>query len=249
MRYLLSKTGLLQMSPRSLVAIPPPRRAAAFARKKLLVAAASFALMAPSAHAQGIIGYDITNARPSGFGSWSHTYTGSITAPVNGLSNYSGGGGTMNDWTISNSGTDNQLFKVSDNSVITLYLSGTFQLSSLTIFGGIFENANPGAITGATIGFGGGLATLTSTPINDVCFNYLCDDLFTFAGTSLAGLSGNTITLSNIQSVQQNFNISEISVSGTPLAPVTAVPEPSSFALFGFGFATVLFAVRNRKRV
>jgi hypothetical protein len=54
-------------------------------------------LAASALEAQSIIGYNITNVRPPG-GGWSHTYNGVATAPVNGLSNYSGGTlGTLSD--------------------------------------------------------------------------------------------------------------------------------------------------------
>ena len=210
-------------------------------------------LAASAVEAQSIIGYNITNVRPSG-GGWTHTYNGVATAPVNGLSNYSGGTlGTLNDGSLGNNATGNHLFNIADNTSITFFLSDTYQLSSLTLFGGVFTSFNviPGALTGATIDFGGGSATLASTPSGAQCSSggTRCDDIFTFAGTSLAGLSGNTVTVRSftgggLSGGERYFGIAEAAFVGT--APTTTVPEPSSVALMSAGLLAVGTAMRRR---
>ncbi len=164
---------------------------------------------------------------------------------------YAGGGGTLNDGLYGFNINSNHLFTLTDYAVITLYLSGNFSLTNLNIFGGDAPgNVIPGTLTGATIGFGGQTAAITSTPFNasGTCYSGPCDDAFSFAGTSLAGLSGSTVTLSGFQGgwadlSDSYFSISEIDVTGTP---ATTMPEPASVALVAAGLALVAAAARRR---
>jgi hypothetical protein len=55
-----------------------------------------------------ITSYDVNNTQPSGYGSWSHTYNGSITGT--GLVNETGGSGTLNDGSFGASEQSSQLF-------------------------------------------------------------------------------------------------------------------------------------------
>ena len=209
---------------------------------------AGAALVTTGAQAQSILSYNVSNARLSGFGAWSHTYSGTITPLGGGLANYTGGSGTLNDGSVSNTASNNMLFLAGDNSVITLFLSGTFQLSSLTLFGGVnAANVIPGTLTGATIGFGGGSVALTSAPSNPGCLSGNCDDTFSFGGSALAGLNGNTITLSNFQGnfFADHYSISEIGLSGIP---VSTVPEPASFVLMLAGLGALGVVARRRTR-
>lgn len=222
--------------------------------RKLIRTTALLALLASSAQAQTITGYNLTNARPSGFGGFTHTYTGTITPIGGGLANYTGGGsGSLNDNLVA-AQNGNMAFQVSDNTTLTLLMSGTFQWSSLTLFGGTPNPPNflQGALTGATISFGGSSASLTSiaTGVDCTTTGQLCDDRFDFAGTALAGLSGNSITISNFQGGflsggQRFFTITEVGVT----AATSVVPEPATVALTGFGVALLGVAARRRRTV
>lgn len=225
----------------------PGRRFRTRVLRRLLPAVGAVALLAGEVQAQIIVGYNITNARGSSFGGWSHSYNGTISAPdANGLRNYSGGTqGSLNNLIVSNTISNNHLFETADNSVITLFLDDTYTLSSLTIRGGeLAVNSIPGNLSGATFDFGGGSATLLSTGINPACSGgRTCDDFFSFAGTDVAGRSGSTITLRNITSSSANYNISEINVLAVPS---TTVPEPASVALMAAGLGALGIAARRR---
>jgi hypothetical protein len=213
---------------------------------------ATIAVVTSAAEAQSITGYNITNALTPNFsGGWNWVYQGNNSNPAGPVTNYTDGHGTLNDGIIGNSTQDTELFKVSDNSVITLFLNGPSKLTSLSIFGGtLFNNVYPGAFKGATINFGGVSATLLSTGFNPVCFNGNCDDVFNFAGTAFDGLSGDVLTLSNITSGQAYYTISEITATGTPSeTPSTTVPEPASLALTCLGIMSVGVVARRRGQV
>ena len=215
-------------------------------------AAAVLTLAASSVHAQSILRYDINNVRLSGFGSFTHVYTGGmITSLGGGLAAYTGGIGSLNDGVTAVGQNGNMLFQASDNTVITLFLSGSTKLSSFTVFGGLFPAANilPGTLTGATIKFGGLQAILASTPSGGACFSGQCDDTFNFAGTVFDGVTGSTIEFSNFlggftQSGERFFNASEFSI----VAAQSTVPEPSSFALMLVGGALVTVVSKRRQR-
>ncbi|HEY8831770.1 MAG TPA: PEP-CTERM sorting domain-containing protein [Gemmatimonadaceae bacterium] len=219
-------------------------------KNHLFAAATASLLLASSVQGQVITGYDITNVRLSGFGGWTHTYTGTIT-PVGGdLYNYSGGGGTLNDGLFGNNNFNSELFTLSDQSVFTLFLDGNYTLTNLNLYGSFGEgNFIPGTLTGATIGFGGSSAAITSTPfsVGPMCSSGPCDDAFSFAGTALAGLSGNQITLSDFQGGWVGdytyYSISEIDTQG---GLSTTTPEPSSVVLLFSGLVAVFGAARRK---
>ena len=220
-------------------------------RRALASTVAGLGLLAGTAHAQSITGYNVTNARPSGFGSWTYVYNGTNTDAGNGLRNLTGGGGSLNDGITDVSQNGNMLFQVSDNSVITLFLNANTQLASLTIFGGLWPapNVTPGTLTGATISFAGQSAALLSTPSGGQCFSGLCNDTFNFAGTVFQGLVGNTIVISNFQGGnlfqnQRFVNAAEISVSAVSL---TAVPEPETLGLMLAGGVMLMLVARRRR--
>lgn len=212
----------------------------------LIRAVLAVALLAPSVQAQVITGYNITNTRLSGFGQWSHTYSGTMTAVGGGLYNYTGGGGTLNDGSFAVDHNNNHLFQTGDNSVITLFLDNVYSLSGFNIFGGNAPgNSIPGTLTGATIGFGASFANIASTPFSTsgTCGSGPCDDAFSFASTALATETGNQITISNVQSGFY-FSIAEVDARGVA---VVATPEPASFVLLATGLG-VIAGIRRRNR-
>ena len=215
-------------------------------KKLLLGALMASALLAPRVQGQLVTGYDLMNVRLSGFGGWSHRYSGTMTAIGGGLYNYTGGRGTLNDHAFASNYIDNMLFLLADNSVITLYLNGVYSLSNLNLYGGTApNNFIPGTLTGATIGFGAATATITSTTFSasGTCQRGPCDDAFSFASTVLAAETGNQITISNVQGGASGYySISEVSAQG-----VVATPEPASFALLATGLG-VIAGVRRRNR-
>lgn len=217
--------------------------------KLLFAAVTASVLLASSVQGQVITGYNITNARPSGYGNWFHTYTGTIAPNGGGLYDYSGGSGTLNDGSYGANNIDSQLFTLGDNSVLTLFFDNTYNLTNLTLFGSYGDNNYiPGTLTGATFGFGGASAAITSTPfsVGPPCFSGPCDDAFSFAGTPLFGQSGNWITISDFQGGSSGYySISEINAQGT-LATTTTTPEPGSMVLLFSGLAAV-FGVARRK--
>jgi opacity protein-like surface antigen len=221
---------------------------------KSLVAAAVIAAASISTvqAAQFVTGYDIANARTSGYGGWSHTYSGAITSAGGGLSNYTGGNGTLNDGIVSANESSNQLFQLTDNTSITLHLNSPTFLSELNIFGASGNNGNsiPGTLIGATLSFGGISQVLSSTAWGPACAAALCNDRFSFAGTSLASIATNFITLSNFQVApgawSTYFNASEISISG--VAAVSPVPEPETYAMLLAGLGLMGGMARRRKQ-
>lgn len=218
-------------------------------KKTLLAAVTASVLLASSLQAQIITGYNITNARLSGFGGWQHTYTGTMTLNGNGLYDYAGGSGTMNDGLFGLNHINNQLFLGSDNTVITLFLDNYYTLANLNLYGGDGSaNYIPGTLTGATITFGSASAAITSSPFNvsGSCLSGPCDDAFSFGSTALAGQTGNMITISNVQpGYGDYFNIAEIDVQGRV---VTSTPEPASLALVATGLGLIgIGRRRNRK--
>lgn len=207
--------------------------------KQLNLAVVMLAAVASSGlHAQSISSYDITNANLSGFGGWSHSFSGVVASIGGGLANYSNGSGTLNDGTVSASHVNNQLFAINSHASITLYLDGTYQVSGLALYGASNSgNFIPGTLTGATIGFGGQTVTLNSSAFGGNCASGLCSDVFSFSGTSLENVTGNIVTISNIQGGWNGYyNIAEITVSGVA---VPAVPEPDALAFLLAGLAVV----------
>ncbi|RVU47585.1 hypothetical protein [Rubrivivax rivuli] len=208
---------------------------------------------AASAAPIAISGYNVLNATVSGTGGWTHTYTGTITPTgTPGYANYTGGTGTMADGVIGATISDTQLFcQVSTSTcsgtsnigpTITLFLGGTFNVSSLSIYGGSFSgNSIPGAITGMDVTIGGTTVTVASTQFGMAGGSgQLVNDLLNLVGTGLENIATSSVVLSRITFLEQGvttrgrFSITEITLDG---AAVNVVPVPGTLALAGVALA------------
>lgn len=214
----------------------------------LFVAALGLPLTVLAADPISIVSYDVEQTPDSGWGGWSHKYSGAITDTGRTLLggkilNYTGGGGTLNDDIISLDVNGTHLFTTTNDDggrpispQITLYLDGTYLVEKIRVYGGnVSSNAIPGAITGATIEVGGTSETLSSTDIGDLNpIQIPFDDLFDLTATPLAGIPTDRIILKNFSSSLfdnpfDQFSITEITVEGTVgLSPVNIDVVPAN---------------------
>ncbi len=210
--------------------------------KKLLTffAATLFASSAFSAtNLANITGYDLTNSYPDGTYGLSHTYTGSITNGIPGIFHYTGGTGTLDDGLIQNPNAGH-LF-LGNSASITIFLDDDYYVDNISFFSALGQSSS---LESATING----EAVTSTPFGQIVFNKPQDDLFDLSGTALENVATNQITLSDFgfaPFTPKTFTLSEIQVTGTL---VSAVPEPSTYALMLGGLGLIGFMAARRRR-
>jgi hypothetical protein len=200
-----------------------------------------------------ITGYDIQDVPASSFGAWYNSYTGTIT-PLGttfdsaNLVNDTGGSGTLNDGVTLTTESASVLFAVGTNDqsgplapVVVLHLNGTFALNSITLFEDTGnDNAIPGVLTGVTVQIGASSAAITGSATGPSSR----DLLLNIGASSLAGVTGNTVTLSNFQGNWYGlFDLNEITLTSGS----SSVPEPSSLLLLCVG-ASVMGLLAAGKR-
>jgi hypothetical protein len=202
----------------------------------LMLVAASPALANPVA----ITGYDLELTPPSGYGGWSHTYTGTVTdsgrllGPANGCSpttpncqlvNERAGAGTINDGAFSTVVEDQLLIAGTDaqgvpfSPTVTLHLAQRAKVQQIRIFGGGSPfNAIPGALEAATVTIGTSSAALSTIQAGDVGpLGFAADDILDLRGTGLDTGSTSDVVLSDMTALallSGQFSITEITVEG-----------------------------------
>lgn len=213
-------------------------------RHILLAVGATLSL---AAQATSVVSYDVTNANESWFGGWGNHYFGTITPLGNGLVNYSGGSGSLNDGVVpADVYTDNQLFWMANAPTITLHLDGPTKVTSVQIYGGDVGASNhiPGTVTGWTVTIGGQSVALGSLGFGNTCDVGPCNDHVSLVGTGLELLDTDTVTLSHFQGGWNGyFNAAEVTVNS-----MSNVPEPESLALMLAGLAMVGGLIQQRRR-
>ncbi len=198
----------------------------------LLLTAMLFSSSAMATLTPTIERYELQNAAPSGTEGWIHSYNGNT------------GTGTLTDGIIGNSIWDTQLFRTIDGTAITVFLDDFYSLSSVTLFGGPKMTQISGQITEVTFSF----PTLdlsfnkTGVPFGDLNLeNIPINDSFVFSNPTPFV---NQFTMSNfVGDWGGYYSITEIQVSA-----VSAIPEPSAYALMLGGLGLVGFMAMRRHR-
>lgn len=189
-----------------------------------------------SADTVSISTYDIIDSPESGAGGWSHTYsqpfvpTGIDPVQLVRLGTYTGGFGTLNDGVIGTSVSNTHLFFTGTRAkpVITLHLSSATFVDTIEIFGGDIDfNAIPGGLSQLNVTIGGSSLSLSTEPFGVLgASGTPVNDRVTLVGTPLAEIATDTIVLTDVVGVFEQFSITEITVSGRP-----AVTPPSTVGI------------------
>ncbi len=189
-----------------------------------------------------ITGYDLTNSYVNEYAGTglSHTYTGTISNGIPGAAHYTGGTGTLADGSIQALGEGHSF--LGNSASITIFLDNYYYIDDILFYSALNKT---GFLKSAEISG----QTLTSTRFGQVIFGTPQDYQFDLTGTGLETVGVNQITLSNFGFVAyspKTFTLSEIQVSGTL---VSAVPEPSTYALMLGGLGLIGFMARRRRLV
>ena len=212
---------------------------------------AALAALPVTAQAVTITSYDITNTLPSGFGLWSHIYTGTITPAAPGF-NYAGGSGTLNDGNNGINAIINHLFQTDYLPTIALHLEGFYTITNLSFLSDFTSgNLIPGNLSGVDVTIGGQTQTVILTGFGPSTGFYPVNDLATL-NTTLSAIATDSVLLSNFvtdgsSGIADFFGIGEITLSGTAVMVAPGVPEPSTWAMMIIGFGAVGGAVRRSK--
>ena len=212
---------------------------------KKLLALFAFTLFSSTAFSAtnlaNITGYDINGSYPDGIIGFTH-YSGTVSAgSPSGILNYTGGTGTLADGQIQDSNAGHLIF--GSTASITIFLDDYYYIDNILFYSAL--NLYFGSLQSADISG----QTITSSAFGQIVFGHPQDDLFDLTGTGLDTVGVNQITLSNFGfpfGTSQIFTLSEIQVSGTL---VSAVPEPSTYALMLGGLGLIGFMAARRRRL
>jgi len=228
-------------------------RANGSARQKWLIRSAVLAVLAPamlaSSPAQAatsepipVVSYDILQTPRSGWGCWTHQYTGAMvdvgrtvsgsvvcSPDGNQIANYTGGSGTLNDG-LPPTSTSEHLFvmRPGDDGLpiqpqITLRFADPVFVDRIVVHGG--SSAFAGGIDSATVRIGDQQATITSTPAGTPNpLGVPSDDILELTGTDLSTIPTTEATIQDVVtsffgSPFDQLAIAEITVEGRPAEP------------------------------
>jgi hypothetical protein len=221
-----------------------PMRTLARAIPPTLLLAAAITAATPAHAATSAIpiaGYDVQQTPPSGFGGWTHDYTGTKVPtgrfiPPTGpggtepeLLNDTGGSGSLNDGLVTNSAAGTQLFTnrpATDGQpvapVLTLHLAQAASVAEIRLIGGdVPFNILPGTIDSLTVTIAGRSLSVHTTDAGTT-------DIVSLSGTPLADLPTDRVVLSSIVSSfpgisLDQFVLGEVQITGTPTAQAVEI--------------------------
>ena len=169
-----------------------------------------------------LVSYDVFRTRPVASGTWAHFYDGLITSNGDGTINETGGSGTLNDGLVGDA-FSTQLFRVTDNSSITLHLPEPTSVVEILLYS--FNNDSntiPGLITGVAVTIDGVtefVPTIGFGPIN-AANGRAVHEKVDLSSSVLSLIPTDTVQLSGFTS-SSGYGISEITLAGIrdPVVP------------------------------
>ncbi len=191
----------------------------------------------------GVSSYNVDNTKLSGYGSWFHTYDGTMT--LDGATyDYTGGSGTLNDGVIGPDHRNTHYFDNLDFPAVRVFLDALCTVDVIELYSYVTStNWIPGNITGVDITIGAltqSFATVGFGPIN--ANGYPAHERVDLTGSPLGALWTDQVIFSNFVVAGRNdFGISEITLDGE------IIPEPVTLTLLGSSLIALVF-VRRRNR-